>query len=313
MPTHRLKLLRQYATSSTRTTPPAFRVFNRNAKLLQRERAASNIPLSRTVDYLRDHIANDLVERLLIINRRFHRTLDLGAGACYIARALAASRPDAVEGSIERAADRVEHLVAGEFSQALLHRDEDLPFNDEVSLERQVLDEESLPFNDESFDAVVSAGSMHWVNDLPSCLREVNRVLKPDAPFVAAIFGGDTLYELRTSLQLAEQERLGGVSLRVSPFADTRDIGGLLDKAGFNLLTIDVDDVIIDYPDSFAVMQDLGAMGEGNAILGKKEGPISRDVLMASEGIYKVLHGNEDGTVPATFRVIYMVSITHLC
>lgn len=198
--------------------------------------------------------------------------------------------------------------MAGEASPELLFRDADEAWNREIDIERVVLDEEHLPFPDASFDAVVSAGSMHWINDLPLTLREVNRVLKPDAPLIAAMFGGDTLYELRTSLQLAEQERCGGVSPRVSPLADTRDVGGLLEKAGFKLLTVDVDDVVIDYPDSFALMADLQAMGEGNAVLGRKEGQVSRDVLMAAEGIYRELHGNEDGTLPATFRVIYMVS-----
>jgi NADH dehydrogenase [ubiquinone] 1 alpha subcomplex assembly factor 5 len=207
----------------------------------------------------------------------------------------------------ERVSTRIEKLVAGESSPTLLHRDVDEPFNNAVDIERVVLDEESLPFDNDTFDAVVSAGSMHWINDLPQCLREVNRVLKPDAPFVAAMFGGDTLYELRTSLQLAEQERMGGVSPRVSPLADTRDMGSLLDKAGFNLLTIDVDDIIIDFPNIFALMTDLQAMAEGNAVLGRKEGQISRDVLMAAEGIYRQLHGNTDDTLPATFRVIYMV------
>lgn len=148
---------------------------------------------------------------------------------------------------------------------------------------------------------------MHWINDLPSTLHQCNRALKPDAPLIAAMAGGDTLFELRTSLQLAELERLGGVSPRVSPLADVRDMGGLLQRAGFKLLTIDVDDIVVDYPDVFALMMDLGAMGEGNAVLGRMKGAISRDVLMAVQGIYKELHGNEDGTLPATFRIIYMV------
>ncbi|KAF8251823.1 S-adenosyl-L-methionine-dependent methyltransferase [Wilcoxina mikolae CBS 423.85] len=298
--------VRRYATASSGPHTPGFQVFNRHTKLLQRERAARS-PLSRTTDYLRNHVANDLVERLLLINRKYPRVLDLGAGPGYIAKALLTPRQGVEEGTTERVSDRIETLVAGELSPTLLHRDDAEPWNKEIANERVVLDEEALPFEDNSFDAVVSSGSMHWINDLPQALREVNRVLKPDAPLVAAMFGGDTLYELRTSLQLAEQERHGGVSPRVSPLADTRDVGGLLDKAGFSLLTIDVDDVVIDFPDSFALMMDLQAMGEGNAVLGRKQGQISRDVLMAAEGIYRQLHGNTDDTLPATFRVIYMI------
>jgi NADH dehydrogenase [ubiquinone] 1 alpha subcomplex assembly factor 5 len=121
------------------------------------------------------------------------------------------------------------------------------------------------------------------------------------------MLGGDTLYELRTSLQLAELDRRGGISTHTSPLADVRDIGGLLQRAGFKLLTVDIDDIIIDYPDSFALMQDLQAMGESNAVLGREAAGIRRDVLAAGDAIYKELHGNEDGTIPATFRLIYMI------
>ncbi len=149
--------------------------------------------------------------------------------------------------------------------------------------------------------------SLHWINDLPSLLSQVNHVLKPDAPFLAAMLGGDTLFELRTSLQLAELDRRGGVSPRVSPLADVRDIGGLLQRARFKMLTVDVDDIIVDYPSSYALMMDLQAMGESNAVLGREMGPIPKDVLLAADPIYRELHGNADGTVPATFRLIYMI------
>lgn len=124
------------------------------------------------------------------------------------------------------------------------------------------------------------------------------------------MLGGDSLFELRTSLQLSELERLGGVGTHTSPLADVRDVGGLLTKAGFKLLTVDVDDIIVDYPDTFALMKDLQAMGESNAVVTRQMGSISKDVLLASEGIYRELHGNEDGTLPATYRVIYMIGWT---
>lgn len=190
----------------------------------------------------------------------------------------------------------------------MLYRDADLPFNNEINLTREVLvDEELLPYEANTFDAVMSSMSMHWVNDLPSLLAQINNVLKPDAPFIAAMLGGDTLYELRTSLQLADMERRGGVSTHVSPLADVRDMGGLLQKAGFKMLTVDVDDIIVDYPNTLALMEDLQAMGESNAVLGREVGPMKKDVLLASEAIYRELHGNEDGTLPATFRMIYMI------
>lgn len=121
------------------------------------------------------------------------------------------------------------------------------------------------------------------------------------------MFGGDTLFELRTSLQLASMDRLGGISPHMSPLADVKDIGGLLQKAGFKMLTVDIDDIIVDYPDMFALMTDLQAMGESNAVLGREMGGISRDVLMAAEGIYRQLHADGGEAMPATFRMIYMI------
>ena len=205
-------------------------------------------------------------------------------------------------------ATRISELVAADSSEAMLYRDADHDFNKKLNITRQVLgDEETLPYEPGSFDLVLSSLSLHWVNDLPGLLTQINNVLKPDCPFIGAMLGGDTLYELRTSLQLAEQERSGGLSPRVSPLADVRDVGGLLQKAGFKMLTVDVDDIIVDYPDSFALMQDLQAMAESNVVLGREMGPISRDLLLATEAIYRELHGNEDGTLPATFRIIYMI------
>lgn len=171
-------------------------------------------------------------------------------------------------------------------------------------------------FESNTFDAVISCGSLHWINDLPAVLSGINRVLKPDSPFLCAMFGGDTLYELRTSLQLAGMDRLGGVSPHVSPLADVRDMGGLLQRAGYRLITIDIDDIIVDYEDVFALVKDLQAMGEANAVLGRRKSlaGLNKDVLIGLEGIYKELHGGAgDGGsgggagIPATFRIIYMI------
>jgi len=203
---------------------------------------------------------------------------------------------------------RVDEIVAAETSRTLLYRDSDLPFNNEISLKREVLHSaETLPYGPHTFDAVLSSLSLHWINDLPSVLSQINHVLKPDSPFLGAMLGGDSLFELRTSLQLAELDRRGGIATHTSPLADVRDVGGLLQRAGFRILTVDVDDLVVDYPSAFALMQDLQAMGESNAVLGREPAGMRRDVLAAAEAIYRELHGNEDGSVPATFRLIYMI------
>ncbi|EKD17767.1 methyltransferase domain-containing protein [Drepanopeziza brunnea f. sp. 'multigermtubi' MB_m1] len=303
----RIWMSRSYAVQAPGS--PTLQIFNRHTKYLQKERAASDVERSRQVDYLKDEVAMRLSERLLDINREFDNVLDLGANSCQIARALTLPEryPDPTKEPVS-ISSRLSKLTAAESSRSMLYRDVDLPFNQKITLTREVLDdEERLPFEANTFDAVLSSLSMHWINDLPSLLAQINHVLKPDSPFLAAMFGGDTLYELRTSLQLADQERRGGVSPHVSPLADVRDMGGLLQKAGFKMLTVDVDDIIVDFPDTFSLMQDLQAMGESNAILGREPGAIKRDVLLANEGIYRELHGNEDGTLPATFRMIYMI------
>lgn len=200
-------------------------------------------------------------------------------------------------------------LICTDTSRNLLYRDADLPFNDDLNIERQVIPSlESLPYGPQTFDAALSSLSIHWVNDLPSLLAQVNNILKPDCPFIASMFGGDTLFELRTSLQLADMERRGGVTPHVSPLVDVRDVGNLLGRAGFKMLTVDVEDIVVEFPDTFALMEDLQAMGEGNAVLHREPGPLSRDVLLANEAIYRELH-TEPGSrgIPATFRIIYMI------
>lgn len=244
------------------------------------------------------------------INRHFEHVLDLGANSCNIARALAkpVPNPSSPDEVLPPLSTRLSRLTAADSSSSILHRDANLPFNQEVNLVREVLaDEEQLPYGPNTFDAVLSSLSMHWINDLPSVLAQINNVLKPDAPFIGAMFGGDTLYELRSSLQLADLDRRGGVSPHISPLADIRDMGGLLQKAGFKLLTVDIDDITVDYPDTFALMQDLQAMGESNAILGREPGAMKKDVLLANEAIYREMYGGEDGSIPATFRIIYMI------
>jgi NADH dehydrogenase [ubiquinone] 1 alpha subcomplex assembly factor 5 len=304
---------RPYAVQSPGA--PTLQIFNQDVKYLQKERAASNVEYSRQVDYLKDEVAQRLVDRLLDIDRQFGQVLDLGANSCNIARAL--SKPPLIAPELPQAdeqpkvplSERIQHLTCAETSPATLHRDDSLPAPD-IPITQTVLPSlEALPYDANTFDAVLSSLSLHWINDLPSLLASVNNILKPDAPFIAAMFGGDTLFELRSSLQLADLERRGGVSPHVSPLADVRDVGNLLGRAGFKLLTVDVDDIVVEYPDTFALMTDVQAMGEGNAILKSSGGPLGRDVLLANEAIYRELHcqEGEKDRIPATFRVIYMI------
>lgn len=303
---------RSYAVQSPGS--PAIEVFDSRTKWQHKERAASNPEQSRKVDYLRDEVAARLCDRLLDINRNFPKALDFGANACNIARILTQPNPDpnAQGTEAEPISKRIGNIHCIDTSPSLLYRDQAEPFNKEIDITREVLkNPEYLPYEPESFDLAMSSLSLHWINDLPSVLTQINRALKPDAPFIAAMSGGDSLFELRGSLQLAEQERLGGIGTHISPLADVRDVGNLLSRAGFKLLTVDVDDIIVDYPSSFALMSDLQYMGEANAALRREASGIRKDVLLAAEAIYRELYGEtqEDGTVtiPATFRTIYMI------
>ena len=293
---------------------PIAEVFDSQTKWLHKERAAVNVEQSRQVDYLRDEVGFRLCERLLDINRNFPKVLDFGANACNIARVLTRPDPDLDSSKpvTEPIGKKIGSMICTDTSEALLYRDQDLPFNNELDVRRQVLaNPEYVPYEPETFDLVLSSLSLHWINDLPSVLTQINNCLKADAPFVGAMSGGDSLFELRGSLQLAEQDRLGGIGTHISPLADVRDVGNLLTRAGFKLLTVDLDDIIVDYPNVFALMSDLQAMGESNAALRREAGGIRRDVLLATESIYRELYGEQqdDGTVtiPATFRTIYMI------
>jgi SAM-dependent methyltransferase len=167
-------------------------------------------------------------------------------------------------------------------------------------------DEERLPFSGERFDLAVSLLALHGVNDLPGSLIQIRCALKPDGLFIGALLGGSTLTELRQALTQAEAEIEGGVSPRVAPFADLRDIGGLLQRAGFALPVTDSDMVRVRYADAFALMQDLRRMGLTNALHDRRRTPLRRATLMRTAEIYAERFGDPDGRIPATFEIVWL-------
>lgn len=248
---------------------------------------------SRVVDYLRGEVAERMGERFEDLRNSPSKILDLCSGSGQLSKVL---------GRLES----TQEIRMMDMSEKSLWRDPDDEFD--VIPQRTVLDEESLltTIEENSQDCIVSNLGLHWINDLPGVLTQIRRALKPDGVFIGAMFGGDTLFELRTALQLAEQERDGGLSPRVSPMADPRDASALMNRAGFTLLTVDIEDLSVSYPSIWELMEDLRDMGESGAVLGRRSF-IKRDVLIAADAIYRELHGNEDGTVPATFQVIYLI------
>ncbi|XP_010785911.1 NADH dehydrogenase [ubiquinone] 1 alpha subcomplex assembly factor 5-like, partial [Notothenia coriiceps] len=139
-----------------------------------------------------------------------------------------------------------------------------------------------------------------------SSSSQIHQVLKPDGVFIGAMVGGETLYELRCSLQLGETEREGGFSPHVSPYTAVTDLGNLLGQAGFTMLTVDTDEVQVHYPGIIEVMTDLQGMGESNCAWNRRS-MLNRDSILAAAAIYKEMYGSEDGSVPATFEILYMI------
>jgi len=274
---------RYYSPSSVNV----MNIFDRKAKRHQRN-VAAKMQDHHVYDYLKDEVASRVVDRLCDIARCFPVALDLGCGKGHISKYLTK--------------DNVELLYQSDMSQGMLDRCTE----QEVPTVTLVADEEDLPFEDCKFDAVLSSLSLHWVNDLPGVLRKVMSCLKEDGVFLGAMFGGDTLFELRTALQVAETEVEGGFAPHISPFAQMTDCGNLLTGAGFSLTTVDFDEITVDYPSITQLMKDLKGMGENNASWNRKSILRRKTVEYASK-VYQEYYGNEDGSIPATFQVLYMI------
>lgn len=235
-------------------------------------------------DFLKRRAADDMVFRLEGIMRRFPIAVDLGARTGAFAQALAASD----------AREKVDLLIETDLSAPMLAR----------GGARLVADEERLPFRPDSLDLVVSSLSLHWTNDLIGALVQARLALKPDGLFIGAFFGGATLTELRQSLLAAEAELCGGASMRVSPFAEPSDAGGLLQRAGFALPVADVDRVTVRYAHPAELLRDLRAMGETSVLLERSRTPLTRRVLGRALELYAEQFTETDGRVRATFEII---------
>ena len=171
---------------------------------------------------------------------------------------------------------------------------------------RVAADPELVPFRDGSFDLVVSVLALHWAGDLPGALVQLRRVLKPGGLFLAAMFGGSTLVELRTVLIEAELIEEGGASPRVSPAAELGDVAGLLLRAGFAMPVADAEKITVTYPDALALMRDLRGMGETNALSARRRTPLRRATLARAAVLYAERFGLPDGRIPATFEILFL-------
>jgi SAM-dependent methyltransferase len=233
-------------------------------------------------DFLLARALDDLGDRLEAVLRKFPLALDLGTPTGAVAAWLRASAR----------AGRVVRLATS------------APSEDRGPT--VVGDEEALPFGNECFDLAVSLLALHAVNDLPGSLVQIYRVLKPDGLFLGCLFGGATLTELRQAFAEAESAIEGGVSPRVAPFVDLREIGGLLQRAGFALPVVDADTLTVRYADPFALMRDLRHMGLGNALTERRKTPLRRATLLRAVECYRERFADADGRIRATFELIWL-------
>jgi SAM-dependent methyltransferase len=220
--------------------------------------------------FLLDRVAEDMAERLHAVLREFKNAADVGTPSDQVRNAL------------------LEHV--GQLARI------NLPD----------VESEPLPIQPGSLDLVVSALALQFVNDLPGALSQIRRALKPDGLLLAAMIGGDTLTELRQSFAAAEAELESGVSPRVAPFADLRDVGALLQRAGFALPVTDVDRVVVRYDSAFALMQDLRRMGATNILVERRRTPTRRATLLRMAQLYGERFADADGRIRATFDVVWL-------
>jgi len=251
-------------------------IFDRDLLRARRRRAAALGPST----FLLDRVAADLADRLAAVLRVFPCAVDLGTPTDAVRRVLAES-------------GKVETVIAANVDA------------DRVGL-AIAADEEALPFRDGALDLVVSALALQFVNDLPGALLQIRRALRPDGLFVAALLGGDTLIELRQAFAEAEAEMEDGISPRVAPFADLRELGSLLQRAGFALPVTDVDRLTVRYASPLALMHDLRRMGAANPLRDRRRRPLRRTTLLRMAEIYASRFADPDHRIRATFEIIYL-------
>jgi SAM-dependent methyltransferase len=249
-------------------------IFDRLLQRRGRVRAAAS-----PANFLLDHVADELADRLSVVLRRFDVAIDLGTPG------------DAVRIALRRLGAVGMIVGADVFARGK-------PFI--------ITDEEALPFRDASLDLVVSGLALHFANDLPGVLTQIRRALKPDGLFVAAFLGGETLTELRQAFAEAESEMEAGASPHVAPFADLRQLGALLQRAEFALPVTDVERVTVRYDSAFDLMHDLRRMGAANMLVARRRVPLRRTTLMQMANIYARRFADGDGRIRATFDILWL-------
>jgi len=252
-------------------------IFDRHLLSVRQRRAAALGPAT----FLLTRVAEEMTDRLAVVLRRFDRAADLETPTDTLRAALTGSGKVA---SLERAS-----IVSEAGRRRSTGRRASAAF---CRLGR--------------LDLVVSALALQFVNDLPGALIQIRRALKADGLLLAAMIGGESLHELRAAFAQAESEVEGGLSPRVLPFADIRDLGGLMQRAGFALPVVDSDRLTVRYKDPIALMRDLRAMGATNILIERRRTPLRRATLRRMMEIYAERFSDSDGRLRATFEIVWL-------
>lgn len=248
--------------------------------LVARKRRARRID-DRGAHFLMQRAAEDVADRLSTVQRNFDTAASI------------LSQTDAAQRMLQQSG-KVENTFRVETDAALLDGD------------GLVAQDEILPLQPESVDLVISLYALQEANDLPGMLIQIRRSLRPDGLFLGCLAGAGTLGELREALLAAETELYGGASPRVFPFADVRDMGGLLQRAGFALPVTDSESVTVRYDSMFALIRDLRAMGATNSLLARSRKPANKALFLRAAEIYAERFSDPDGRVRATFSTIWL-------
>ncbi|RCW26054.1 methyltransferase family protein [Ciceribacter lividus] len=251
--------------------------------LVTENRRRAHLRRTDGADFLLQIAAHELAERLSLVERHFDQAVELHGASGVTAR------------------ECMETGKIGELVRVETHAT--FATGDETMTEAPL---EQLPLDEQSVNLVLSPLALHVTNDTPGVLIQIRKALKPDGLLLAAIPGAGTLAELRDVLLSTEIELSGGASPRVIPFADIRDIGALMQRAGFALPVIDTQTYTVRYDSIFGLMRDLKAMGMGNPLIDRSRRPLGRRFFLRAAEKYAERYADPDGRIRATFVFIYV-------
>ncbi len=260
-------------------------IFDRRLLRKRRDRAAR---LFDDQDELFTSAALELVDRIRLVKRNFPLALNLGTHGGLFERIF--------DGAVQE--PTIGTLLTSDLSPNMILRGSGM---------RLVADEEMLPFNQHTFDLVISLLTLQSCNDLPGALTQIRRVLRPDGLFLAALFGGETLKELRQVLSKAELEVEGGVSPRIAPSVDVQSMGQLLQRAGFALPVVDIERITLYYDTPIDLIRSLRASGQTNILVERKKSPLRRATLKRACEMYADQFSDNEDRFIATFELLYVL------